>query len=98
MDASRTSADIAKFLFLNASDIASRLKNLEARGFISRERNEANRHQRTVRLTSRENEELISLMFPVFDALLETRHSDDRLIRISAARDLVTRKRHADMS
>lgn len=89
-------ADIARFLFLNSSDITSCLKNLEARGSITRERSETNRRTRAVELTQAGNAEVVRLLPVVFDALLETCHSDDQLIRIhiSAARDMVMRKRH----
>lgn len=90
-----TTANVAQFLFLNSSDITSCLKNLSARGFIDRSRSEENRRIRSVALTDEGNAELVRLMPVVFDALHETCHSDDDLIRthISAARDLVARRR-----
>lgn len=92
---SNTTAAVAQFLFLNSSDITSSLKNLSARGYLDRSRSEANRRIRSLSLTKAGNEELIRLMPVVFDALHETCHSDDDLIRthISAARDLVARRR-----
>lgn len=92
---SHTTANVAQFLFLNSSDITSCLKNLSARGFIDRSRSEDNRRIRSVALTETGNAELVRLMPVVFDALHETCHSDDALIRthISAARDLVARRR-----
>lgn len=95
MGGSDTSATIARFLFLNSSDITSCLKNLEARSFITRSRSDANRRVRSVALTEAGQRELTRLMPVVFDALHETCHSDDELIRthISAARDLVARRR-----
>lgn len=95
MGGSDTSAGVARFLFLNSSDITACLKNLEARGFITRQRSAANRRIRSVALTGAGRHELARLMPVVFDALHETCHSDDELIRIhiSAARDLVARRR-----
>ncbi len=89
-------ADIAKFLFLNSSDITGCLKNLEARGLITRFRQDDNRRKRMVCMTSDGEEMVCDLLPVVFDALHETCHSSDDLIRIhiSAARDLVARKRH----
>lgn len=89
-------ADIAKFLFLNSSDITTSLKNLEANGYITRYRCAENRRARILELTPAGDEKVISLLPVVFDSLHETCHSDDELIRIhiSAARDLVIRKRH----
>ncbi len=90
------SADIAKFLFLNSSDLTSCIKNLEAMGLITRQRMEENRRIRVIELTSKGDARTIELLPIVFDALHETCHSSDELIRIhvSAARDLVARKRH----
>ncbi len=92
---SNTTANVAHFLFLNSSDITSCLKNLNARGWLERERSKENRRIRSLALTEAGNDELIRLMPVVFDALHETCHSDDDLIRthISAARDLVARRR-----
>ncbi len=92
---SHTTANVAQFLFLNSSDITSCLKNLSARGFIDRSRSAENRRVRSVALTDEGDAELVRLMPVVFDALHETCHSDDALIRthISAARDLVARRR-----
>lgn len=89
-------ADIAKFLFLHSSDITGCLKNLEARGFITRFRLDENRRKRMVCLTELGEEMLYNLLPTVFDALHETCHSSDDLIKIhiSAARDLVARMRH----
>ncbi len=91
-----TASAIAEFLFLNASDITSCLRNLEATGLITRQRSTENRRVRTIQLTDAGTKRLVELMPVVFDALHETCHSDDELIRvhISAARDLVARKRH----
>lgn len=89
------SAAVAKFLFLNSSDITSCLRNLEAMGLITRQRSQENRRVRMVELTAAGGERLAALLPVVFDALHETCHSSDELIRvhISAARDLVARKR-----
>lgn len=91
-----TASAIADFLFLNASDLTSCLKALEATRLISRERSAENRRVRVVRLTPKGQGRLVELMPVVFDALHETCHSDEGLIHvhISAARDLVARKRH----
>ena len=91
----RTASAIAEFLFLNASDITSCLRNLEATGLITRQRSTENRRVRTIQLTDAGTKRLVELMPVVFDALHETCHSDDALIRthISAARDLVARRR-----
>lgn len=93
---SPTTANVAQFLFLNSSDITSSLKNLDARGYLDRSRSEENRRIRSLTLTDAGESELIRLMPIVFDALHETCHSNDALIRthISAARDLVARRRH----
>lgn len=90
-----TATETAGFLFLNSSDITSCLKNLEAAGLITRQRSAENRRVRSVELTERGVARLSELMPVVFDALHETCHSDDRLIaiHISAARDLVARRR-----
>lgn len=88
-------AEIARFLFLNPSDITACLKNLEARKFITRRRSEENRHIRVVELTPLGNAEVICLTPVVYDALLDTCRSSEELVvsHISAARDLVVRKR-----
>lgn len=92
-----TASAIAEFLFLNASDITSCLKNLEALGLITRERSAENRRVRIIQLTDQGARRLVELMPVVFDALHETCHSNDDLIQvhISAARDLVARRRQA---
>lgn len=92
---SNTTANVAQFLFLNSSDITSSMKNLDARGLVSRNRSEANRRVRSVTLTEKGTDTLVALMPIVFDALHETCHSDDSLIQthISAAHDLVARRR-----
>lgn len=89
-------SDIARFLFLSSCDITASLKNLEAMRCITRQRCEENRRIRMVELTPTGDARTIELLPLVFDALLETCHSDDELIRvhISSARDLVARKRH----
>lgn len=91
-----TATEIAHFLFLNSSDITPCLKVLESRGFITRHRSSKNRRVRTIELTAEGRQRTSELMPVVFDALHETCHSNDELIRIhiSAARDLVARKRH----
>lgn len=91
-----TATEIAHFLFLNSSDITPCLKALEGRGFITRHRSSKNRRVRTVELTPEGRHRTGELMPLVFDALHETCHSNDELIRIhvSAARDLVARRRH----
>ncbi len=90
------SADIAKFLFLNSSDLTACMKNLEVMGYITRNRSPKNRRIRIVELTKNGKECVIRLLPVVFDALHDTCHSSDELIKIhiSAARDLVARKRH----
>lgn len=90
------SADIAKFLFLNSSDLTSCMKNLEALGCITRKRMPDNRRIRVIELTETGMDRTEELLPVVFDALHETCHSSDELIRVhvSAARDLVARKRH----
>ncbi len=87
--------DVAKFLFLNASDITGCLKNLEGCASITRSRSEDNRRVRMIRLTPKGDDQVRSLLPVVFDALHETCHSSDALIdiHISAARDLVARRR-----
>ena len=89
------SSAVARFLFLNSSDITSCLKNLEALGYLTRERSQENRRVRVVELTAAGAERLAELLPVVFDALHETCHSSDELIcvHITAARDLVARKR-----
>lgn len=88
-------AEIARFLFLNSSDITSCLKNLEARKLITRRRSDENRRIRIVELTQSGDAEVIRLTPIVYDALLDTCHSNEELIasHISAAHDLVSRKR-----
>lgn len=95
-DGTGTATETAQFLFLNSSDITPCLKNLEARGLITRHRSPKNRRVRIIELTAEGRRRTSELMPVVFDALHETCHSDDELIRIhiSAARDLVARKRH----
>lgn len=90
-----TAGGVADFLFLNSSDLTSCLKHLESHGLITRERAPADRRTRMLRLTERGRRRLIELMPVVFDALHETCHSDDELIRIhiSAAADFVERRR-----
>ncbi len=65
-------------------------------GLITRQRMEENRRIRVIELTLKGNARTIELLPIVFDALHETCHSSAELIRIhiSAARDLVARKRH----
>ncbi len=96
MGRSDMTANVAQFLFLNSSDITSSLRNLDARGYLDRSRSAANRRIRSLMLTDAGDAELVRLMPVVFDALHETCHSNDDLIRthISAARDLVARRRH----
>lgn len=96
MGSSCCGADIAKFLFLNSCDITSSLKNLEALRYITRKRDQRNRRMRPITLTPLGETRTSELLPPVFDALHETCHSNDELIRIhiSSARDLVARKRH----
>lgn len=91
-----TATETAQFLFLNSSDITPCLKNLEAQGLITRHRSPKNRRVRIIELTAEGCRRTSELMPVVFDALHETCYSDDKLIRIhiSAARDLVARKRH----
>ena len=83
-----TATTIAEFLFLNASDLTSCLKSLEATGLLTRERSAENRRVRTIRLTEKGQGRLVALMPVVFDALHETCHSNEELIH-----DLVARKR-----
>lgn len=92
---SSTTTRVADFLFLNSSDLTSCLKHLESHQLISRDRAPDNRRTRILELTERGKRRLIELMPIVFDALHETCHSDDELIRIhiSAANDLIARKR-----
>lgn len=89
-------ADISNFLFLNSSDIALCLKSLEKFGLITRERSLENRRVRMIALTDSGEERTAELLPVVFDALHETCHSDDEALRIhiSAARDLVSRRRN----
>ncbi len=95
MGASCPTTEVARFLFLNASDITGCLKNLEGCGSITRSRAEDNRRLRMIRLTPKGEDQVRSLLPVVFDALHETCHSSDALIdvHISAARDLVARRR-----
>lgn len=90
-----TATETARFLFLNSCDITPCLKHLEAAGLITRERSETNRRVRRISLTEKGKRRVAELMPVVFDALHETCHSDDELIalHISAARDLVARRR-----
>lgn len=90
-----TATEAARFLFLNSCDITPCLKHLEAAGIVTRERSQTNRRVRRISLTEKGALRIAELMPVVFDALHETCHSDDALIavHISAARDLVARKR-----
>lgn len=90
-----TATEVASFLFLNSCDITPCLKHLEALGLITRERCSTNRRMRHISLTEQGRRRVTELMPVVFDALHETCHSDDALIaiHISAARDLVARRR-----
>lgn len=86
---------VARFLFLNSSDITSSLKNLEKRGLIARCRDESNRRKRIVTLTDAGKREVEKLLPVVFEALHETCHSSEELIgiHVSSAERLVERKR-----
>lgn len=96
---SLASAELAKFLFLSPSDITSSLKNLEAMGYLTRERLASNRRVRVVTLTDSGRERIAALMPLVFDALHEACHSDEALISIhtTKARDIVERKRRREL-
>lgn len=93
------SAELAKFLFLSPSDITSSLKNLDALGYVTRERLASNRRVRVVTLTDAGYERLVELMPFVFDAMHEACHSDEELIgiHITAARGIVERKRRREL-
>lgn len=92
-----TASQVAKYLFLKSSDVTTPLKSLEAKGLISKERNADNRRTKSLGLTQ-QGWDLVEDLAPiVYDALLETCHSNEDAVQIhlGAARDVVARERGA---
>lgn len=90
-------SQVAKYLFLKSSDVTAPIKALVNAGLIAKERNHDNRRTKSLSLTAYGWEHLEELLPEVYDALLETCHSDDEavLVHLSAARDVVSRERGA---
>lgn len=90
-----TSSQVASYLFLKSSDVTQALRSLERKGAILRTRKQGNRRAKEIELTGEGGRLLEELMPVVFDALHETCRSDEEAMEIhmSAARDLVRRKR-----
>lgn len=95
LGAGATSSQVARYLFLNPSDVTQALRALERKGYIERTRKEGNRRMKEISLSKAGTLSLESLMPVVFDALHKTCRSDEQAMQIliSAARDLVRRKR-----
>ena len=92
-----TASQVAKYLFLKSSDVTAPLKSLESRGLISKERNAENRRTKSLGLTQKGWDLVENLAPIVYDALLETCHSNEEAVQIDlqAAREVVARERGA---
>lgn len=92
-----TASQVAKYLFLKSSDVTAPLKTLESRGLISKERNAENRRTKSLGLTQKGWDLVEDLAPIVYDALLETCHSNEEAVQIhlQAAREVVARERGA---
>lgn len=99
MGGSSSSTEISSFLFLNSCDLTSSFKNLEAMGLVLRKRSTHDRRVRVIEMTDDGCAGTAELLPVVFDALHETCRSNGTLInaQISAARDMVARKRQQDL-
>lgn len=92
-----TASQVAKYLFLKSSDVTGPLKTLERKGHISKERNAENRRTKSLGLTQAGWDLVEDLVPIVYDALLDTCHSNEEAVRIhlQAAREVVARERGA---
>ncbi len=92
-----TASQVAKYLFLKSSDVTAPLKALERKGLISKERNAENRRTKSLGLTQAGWDLVEELAPVVYDALVDTCHSNEEAVRIhlQAAREVVARERGA---
>lgn len=99
MGGSSSSTEMSSFLFLNSCDLTSSFKNLEAMGLVLRKRSAHDRRVRVIEMTDDGCARTAELLPVVFDALHETCRRNGALInaQISAARDMVVRKRQQDL-
>lgn len=88
-------SEVAAYLFLNASDIASGLKKIEKLGLIERERSPQNRRIRAITLTPEGHVKAADLLLVTYDGLIESYSIDNDLINVfvSVAQQLVERLR-----
>ena len=92
-----TASQVAKYLFLKSSDVTAPIKALELRGLLSKERNDDNRRTKSLKLTQ-SGWDLVEQLAPIiYDALLETCHSNEEVvdIHLAAAHEVVGRERGA---
>ena len=92
-----TASLVASARFRGSSDVTAPLKALEERGLVLKQRNADNRRTKALALTA-EGRELVEGLAPlVYDALLETCHSDEAAVQLhlQAARQVVARERGA---
>lgn len=92
-----TASRIASYLFLKSSDVTAPIKALEARGLISKKRNDENRRTKCLCLTEAGWEKVEEMLPLTHDALLETCHSDEDAVRVhlSATKDVIAKERGA---
>ncbi|WP_165054183.1 MULTISPECIES: MarR family winged helix-turn-helix transcriptional regulator [unclassified Adlercreutzia] len=94
-DAPATCSQVARRLFLNSSDVTSPIKHLEASGFLTKLRSADNRRAKHLALTPAGRQKATDLLPLVFDALLETCHSNEEAVgvHLRAARQVVEAER-----
>lgn len=92
---SATASHIADYLFLKSSDVTTPIKALEAKGLITKERSADNRRTKPLALTDAGLEKTEGLLPYVYDALVETCHSDEAAVQVhlSTAQNVVSRER-----
>lgn len=92
-----TASHVADYLFLKSSDVTAPIKALETKGLITKERSVENRRTKPLALTDAGFEKTEELLPYVYDALVETCHSDEAAVQVhmSAAQTVVARERGA---
>ncbi|MDO4290030.1 MAG: MarR family transcriptional regulator [Eggerthellaceae bacterium] len=88
-------SQVARHLFLSSGDVTSPIKRLESTELLTKRCDASNRRMKKVALTQAGRTSTVELLPQVFDALLETCHSDEAAIRIhlEAARHVIAQER-----
>lgn len=82
LGAGATCSQVARRLFLNSSDVTAPIGRLEADGLLAKNRSAENRRAKQVTLTHAGARKTVELLPVVFDALLETCHSNEEAIKV----------------